>query len=184
MSDEISMTLEEILKNLSLRQKAFAEEYIIDFNAAQAAIRAGYAVKGSGSITSNLLGNEYVQAYLKVLMGERAKRLNLTQDMVVKELMAVAFMNVNDFYDDIGLKPLSELDDKAKAGLSSYQMKRVKIGKDEYEDVPIMKVHDKMKALEMLGKHLGVFEKDNHQKAPKQVVNNNFNDFYDDDEEL
>jgi phage terminase small subunit len=170
-------------EQINSRQKAFAEEYIIDFNAAQAAKRAGYSLS-SGKATTSLLTNKYVIEYLKTLMDERAKRLNLTQDMVVKELMAVAFMNVNDFYDDIGLKPLSELDDNARAALSSYQMKRVKIGKDEYEDVPIMKVHDKMKALEMLSKHLGVFEKDNHQKAPKQVVNNNFNDFYDDDEDL
>ena len=70
-----------------------------------------------------------------------------------------------------GLKPISELSDKAKASVSSYAIKRIN-NRDKSEDVPIMKMHDKLKALELLGKHLGVFEKDNQQK---QSVNQNIN---------
>lgn len=154
------------MAELNAKQKRFCEEYIIDLNGTQAAIRAGYSAKTAGEQAGRLLGDVRIQEYIQELKTERSDRTNITADMVVQEIAKVAMLNVEDFYDDIGLKPLSELDDKAKAAISSYQTKRIKVGKDEWEDIPIMKVHDKMKALELLGKHVGVFEKDNHQKKP------------------
>lgn len=153
------------MAELNDKQKLFCEEYIIDLNGTQAAIRAGYSVKTAGEQAGRLLGDVRIQEYIQELKLDRSERTEITQDMVIKEIAKVAMLNVEDFYDDIGLKPLSELSDAAKAGVSSYQTKRIKVGKDEWADVPIMKVHDKMKALELLGRHVGAFEKDNKQKS-------------------
>lgn len=160
------------LLGLTDRQRAFAEEYIIDFNASRAVRAAGYSEKGANVQGVQLLSNINVQEYVQHLIELRSTRTKITADMVVAEIAKVAMLNVEDFYDDMGLKPLSELDENSKAAISSYQTKRIKTGKDQYEDVPIMKVHDKMKALELLGKHTGAFEKDNQQKQP---VNQNIN---------
>ncbi len=160
------------LLGLTEKQKAFAEEYIIDFNQARAARAVGYSEKTAREQGSRLSANVNMQEYIQHLMELRSSRTKITADMVITEIAKVAMLNAEDFYDDIGLKPLSELDENAKAAVASYQTKRIKVGKDEYEDVPIMKVHDKMKALELLGKHTGAFEKDNQQKQP---VNQNIN---------
>jgi len=154
------------MKKLTEQQQRFCEEYIIDLNGTQSAIRAGYSKKTANEQASRLLTNVNVQRYIQELKAKRSERSAITADMVIAEIAKVAMLNVEDFYDDIGLKPLSELDDAAKAAISSYQVKRIKTGKDKFEDVPIVKTHDKMKALELLGKHLGVFEKDNKQKQP------------------
>lgn len=160
------------LLNLTEQQKRFCEEYVIDFNGARAAREAGYAQKGDRVQASRLLTYDNVSEYIQHLLELKSERTRITADMVVAEIAKVAFLNVEDFYDDMGLKPLSELDENAKAAISSYQTKRIKVGKDKHEDVPIMKVHDKMKALELLGKHVGAFEKDNQQKQP---INQNIN---------
>lgn len=163
------------MAELNEKQKQFCKEYIIDLNGTQAAIRAGYSQKTAGEQSGRLLGDVryvHVQEYIRQLIAERSNRTEITGDMVIKEIAKVAMLSVEDFYDDIGLKPLSELDETARAAISSYQVKRIKTGKDTYEDVPIVKIHDKMKALELLGKHTGVFEKDNRQKQP---VNQNIN---------
>lgn len=160
------------LLGLNDRQKAFCDEYIIDFNGARAARDAGYTGKDTNVTAAKLLTNSNIQEYIQHLIALRSERTQITADKVIAEIAKVAFHNAEDFYDDEGLKPLSELSSEAKAAISSYQTKRIKIGKDEHVDVPIMKVHDKMKALELLGKHVGAFEKDNQQKQP---INQNIN---------
>lgn len=160
------------LLDLTVQQKTFAEEYVIDFNGARAARQAGYSEKGANVAASRLLTYANVAEYVQHLLELKSQRTQITADKVIAEIAKVAFHNAEDFYDDEGLKPLSELSSEAKAAISSYQTKRIKIGKDEHVDVPIMKVHDKMKALELLGKHVGAFEKDNQQK---QSINQNIN---------
>lgn len=160
------------LLGLNEQQKHFCEQYAIDFNGARAARDAGYSKNASNVTASKLLANPNVGEYIQHLLELKSQRTQITADKVIAEIAKVAFHNAEDFYDDEGLKPLSELSSEAKAAISSYQTKRIKIGKDEHVDVPIMKVHDKMKALELLGKHVGAFEKDNQQKQP---INQNIN---------
>jgi len=173
---------------ITQKQKDFAREYIIDFNGYQAAVRSGHNPSAAATAASRMLSHPNVMAYLKELMEQRAERVNLTQDMIVKELMDIAFCDVKDFYCDITGELLQphELNDRAAKATASFKSTVLKVedknGKRKEETIDEYKRSDKIKALELLGKHLGVFEKDNRQKAPKQVVNNNFNDFYDDEE--
>jgi phage terminase small subunit len=71
------------------KQKLFAEEYLIDLNATQAAIRAGYSVKTANEQGARLLANVSVQNYIDELIGERKTRLRVTADNVLEHLSAV-----------------------------------------------------------------------------------------------
>ena len=162
---------------LSNKQKKFCEEYIIDFNGTQAAIRAGYSEKTANPISAQNLAKLSIQSYVQELMKQREKRTEITADMVVKELAKVAFLSIDEFLDNSGeVKALNDLSDNAKGALSSYSVKRVNLGEGEFIDVPIFKMHDKIKSLELLGKHLGLFEKaivttdENNQQKVLKVV--------------
>ena len=109
------------MAKLTERQKRFVEEYLVDLNASQAAIRAGYSKNTSKSIGSQLLKHAEIQTAIQEGMQKRQQRTEITQDMVVDELKAVAFAEAADSVD-------SEL-----------------------------KYANKLKALELLGKHLGMF---------------------------
>lgn len=146
-------------ENLTEKQKKFCEEYIIDFNATQAAIRAGYSEKTAKVIANENLTKPYIQIYIQCIIKKREQRTEITADMVVKELAKVAFLSVDEFMNDDGeIKRLYELSENAKGALSSYGVKRVKMG-DDFIDVPIFKMNDKIKSLELLGKHLGMFDR-------------------------
>ena len=79
------------------RQRQFCEEYLIDLNATQAAIRAGYKEKYAHTNAPKLLQNTTIKAKIDELMQERAKRTEITQDRVLKELAIIAFSNAADY---------------------------------------------------------------------------------------
>lgn len=159
------------------RQRQFCEEYLIDLNATQAAIRAGYKEKYAHTNAPKLLQNTTIKAKIDELMAERARRTEITQDRVIKELAIIAFSNAADYaavveremsmevdghmvklLDDDGnpmmyrtVEPVltAELTDEQRRALSV-----IKKGKDGFE----VKPYDKVRALELLGKHLGMFK--------------------------
>lgn len=138
---------------LNEKQKRFVSEYIIDLNAKQAAIRAGYSPKGAEPQASRLLSNAKIQVEIAKAMEDRGKRTGITQDRVLAELSAIAFAKATDYVeiDDDGLvkiKPTAELTDEQKKAIAS-----IKEGANGIE----IKLTDKTKALEMLSRHLGLF---------------------------
>lgn len=144
------------------KQNAFATEYVVDYNATQAAIRAGYSEKTAYSQGQRLLSNVEIQVAIKDLEAAAAARSAITKDKVIRELARVAFFDPRKLYHDDG-KPvgLDSLDDDTAAALASVDMfeeydydgdSRVLIGYTKK-----YKWADKLRALEMLGKHLGMF---------------------------
>ena len=138
---------------LNEKQKRFVSEYIIDLNAKQAAIRAGYSPKTAEVQASRLLSLVKVQAEISKAMEDRGKRTGITQDRVLAELSAIAFAKATDYVevDDVGsvkIKPTAELTDEQKKAIAS-----IKEGANGIE----IKLTDKTKALEMLSRHLGLF---------------------------
>ena len=79
------------MPKLTEKQKRFCEEYLIDHNATQAAIRAGYSAKTANRIASQNLSKLDIQNYLELLMQERSKRTEITADSVVNEIAKIAF---------------------------------------------------------------------------------------------
>ncbi len=149
---------------LNERQLAFVREYQVDLNATRAAVRAGYSVKASRAYGSVLLNNPAVKAAVNVAISQRAERTEIDSDLVIRELARMGFANMLDYVrvtpDGEAVVDLTRLDrDQAAAiteitsevytdgkGGDAEQVKRVKL-----------KLADKRGALELLGKHLGLF---------------------------
>ena len=81
---------------LTKKNEVFCDEYLIDLNATQAAIRAGYSVESAGSIGSELLKKPEIRARIDRAMAERSKRTGINADRVLLELGKIAFVNAID----------------------------------------------------------------------------------------
>lgn len=148
-------------KKLSEQRQRFVDEYLIDLNATQAAIRAGYSVKTAQEQASRLLSNVMVQRVIKEAMAERSKRTGINQDRVLRELARIAFVNPTDVIntEDATLKKRASEDDLA----AILAVKVKTFGEDGIERE--IKMHDKIKALELLGRHLGMYQNNMHIKV-------------------
>jgi len=172
------------------KQKRFCNEYLIDLNATQAAIRAGYSKKTAYSIGGELLKKPEIQEYLSKRQEARQVRTEITQDKVLKELAIVAFADATNYakvvekqattdkggvvqplydangepviYRTVELEITDNLSDDQKRALAV-----IKKGRDGLEQKP----HDKVRALELLGRHLGMF-KDKVDVSGSMDVNN------------
>ncbi|MDM8212796.1 terminase small subunit [Enterococcus hirae] len=141
--------------NLTAKQKRFIEEYLIDLNATQAAIRAGYSVDSATEIGAENLRKPHIHEQIEKAMAQRSARTGITQDRVLQELARIAFVNVTDLVDP---KTGEVLQDASKDDLAVIQSIKVK---DSWGNVNTtereVKVADKTRSLEMLARHLGMF---------------------------
>lgn len=157
---------------LNDKQKRFCEEYLIDLNGTQAAIRAGYSKKTANEQAARLLANVSVSAYVRHLQSKYQKKLDITQDRVLTEFARVAFFDIRNIYNDSNsLKDIKDLDDDSAAALAGVEVYEVFAGtgkdREHIGNTVKVKIHNKIQALEGLAKHLGLFEKDNSQKKPE-----------------
>lgn len=151
------------MARLTEKQKRFVAEYLVDLNATQAAIRAGYSERTADRIGPELLGKTCVSAEIQRAIQARQKRTEVTQDMVLRELAAIGFAKASDYaqVDNNGvvrITPTEELSDTQRRALSG-----IKEGKYGIE----VSSYDKVKALELLGKHLGMFNERATQQEPE-----------------
>ena len=135
------------------KQARFCEEYMIDLNATQAAIRAGYSPKTANEQAARLLVNVSVQDRLAQLQAEQSRRTGVSADRVVRELARIAFANASDLIDP---ETASVKLDASRDDLAAIQSVKVKtFGEDGLEHE--VKLADKLKALDLLGRHLGMY---------------------------
>lgn len=87
------------MAKITKKNEVFCEEYLIDLNATQAAIRAGYSPNAAGSIGSELLKKPEIRARIDQAMAERSKRTGINADRVLRELGRIAFLNPKDVID-------------------------------------------------------------------------------------
>ena len=166
------------MKKLTEKQKRFCDEYLVDLNATRAYKKAYPSVKKDETAAqagSRLLRNVNVKEYIDKRIKDRQKRTEITQDKVLNELAAIAFSNGSKYakiverkaYDEEGkevvdyetgkqltyktveFKNTDDLTEDEKKAISSIHK-----GKDGMK----VETYDKMKALELLGKHLGMFK--------------------------
>ena len=138
------------------KQKIFADEYLIDLNATRAYRKAYPSVKRDETAAqagSRMLRNVKVAAYIQERMQERQKRTEITQDRVLQELAAIAFAKATDYAEVkdecVKIKDTKDLDEQQIRAIAG-----IKEGKFGIE----VKLNDKEKALELLGRHLGMFK--------------------------
>ena len=141
---------------MNVKQKRFCAEYLVDLNATQAAIRAGYSPASAGSIGYELLKKPDIRARIDKGIAEQERRTGINADRVLRELGRIAFVSAPDLVnmDDATLKEGASADDRA--AIASVKVKTIPgpMG-DGFERE--IRLADKLKALELIGKHLGMF---------------------------
>jgi phage terminase small subunit len=144
-------------EELTEKEKAFVREYLVDLNATRAAIRAGYSENSARQIGSETLSKPDIQEAIQAAISERSVRTQITQDRVIFELARVAFSNMKQFAtwgpSGVELNHSDGLSDGDGACVAE-----VSESVSEYGGSRKFKLYDKIKALELLGKHLGMFK--------------------------
>ena len=150
---------------LTARQARFVDEYLVDFNATQAAVRAGYSEKTAYRAGASNIRKCQIQAEISRRQKDLQRRTEVTQERVVRELARVAFADAASHVQVrlrevpcpdgtrarvpvVEVKPTAELTDDQRAAIA-----QIKQGANGIE----VKMYDKIKALELLGRHIGMF---------------------------
>ncbi|MEX0285098.1 MAG: terminase small subunit [Paracoccaceae bacterium] len=146
------------------KQQRFVEEYLIDLNGTQAAIRAGYSEKTAPEQASRLLRNVKVASAIKEAKTARSERTQVAQDNVVCELARIAFSDLRKMMTSGGaLLDPQDWDDDTAAAIASVEVVTTYTGETDENGNKVpeytkkIKTWDKNSALEKLCKHLGMF---------------------------
>lgn len=142
---------------LQLKQEFFCQEYLIDFNATKAAIRAGYSHKSANRIASVLLSKVDIQNRINELKIERIMRNNVDSDYVLNRLIEIDQLDLLDIMDDnFNINPLSKWPKHWRTSLSAVDIQELSGNEDKVNLIKKIKWPDKIKNLELLGRHINV----------------------------
>lgn len=146
-------------REITRKQKRFVAEYIIDLNATQAAIRAGYAEKTAQEQSSRLLSNVIIQAEINEALRDRELRTQITADNVLIGLYKIAVADLSQAYNlDGSLKNIHDIPKEVRQAMAGIEVfeefdgrgdNRIKIGETKK-----VKFWDKTRPYELLAKHL------------------------------
>ncbi len=162
--------------HLTDKQELFVLEYFKSNNQRQSYIKAfphtkKWKPESVDSKASVLMKDDKVQKRLHELREAGKAKSIITVEKVVEEICNMATIRECDFYHDDGsVKLLSELTDQQKSALAEYRIKKIRDGVDEngkprWIEIPVFKVHDKSKSLDMLMKHLGGYAPEKHEHS-------------------
>ena len=148
---------------LSQKQQAFCREYLVDLNATQAAIRAGYAPKRAYAMGHENLKKPEIAATIQAAMSKRAEKAEVDAEWVLKRLAQDATADVADLYDENGnLKPINDWPMAWRTGLvAGIDTVQERVGTDpegkpEFAVVRKVRLADRTKLIELLGKHVDI----------------------------
>ena len=152
---------------LTAQQQRFVEEYLLDLNATQAAIRAGYSARTAEQQGSRLLRNVKVSQAIETAQAARVKRTEIDADWVLRRLVAEADADLADLYDsEGGLKPVHDWPEIWRKGLvAGMDVEEVRSEGVVIAHIRKVKLSDRLKRLELIGKHVNVqaFREQVHQ---------------------
>ncbi len=148
------------MKLENAKHERFCQEYILDLNGAKAAERAGYSKKTARTQANQLLTKLDISERVAELKEVRSERTQVTQDMVIQELLILAcsdFKNYGEIVKELGIDRLKL---KRFSEMKGDATKAIKSISEHVTDKGVQlkfKLHGKEKPLELLGKHLGMF---------------------------
>lgn len=154
-----------LLADLTPKQQRFVDEYLVDLNATQAAIRAGYSEKSAYSQAHDLLKKPEIEAAVAAARLEQSDRTGVTADRVIRELAAIAFGDLRDVAswraDALTLIDSAELAPEAAAAVREVVAYTTTTDHGESSTTTTrvqIRQHDKIAAIRLLGQHLGLFK--------------------------
>lgn len=159
-----------MMAKLTAKQELFCREYLVDLNATQAAIRAGYSAKTAGSMGQQLL--KKLEIRITEMKAERTERVNIDADYVLGRLVEIDQLDVLDILDDDGcFLPVKHWPKSWRTSLSGLDVMEVASG-DTAAVLKKIKWPDKTRNLELLGKHIDVqaFKERSEQEIKEQPV--------------
>ncbi|HEX6842919.1 MAG TPA: terminase small subunit [Stellaceae bacterium] len=143
---------------LTPRQQRFVEEYLVDPNGHQAALRAGYAPRGARQTVTHLLKHPEIAQAIRRGMDARSQRMRLDADRVLAELARIAFADIGNLADwgpdGVTLKPKRELSADDRAAVAE-----VAAGSGKHGAGPRLRLHSKPRALDAIARHFGLYGK-------------------------
>ena len=142
---------------MSPKQQRFVEEYMADLNATQAAVRAGYSPKTAAEQGSRLLTNVNVSDAVSRMTAEQSRRTGVTADRIIREMAKIAFANIADVANLDEATARGGAAEEDTAAVQSVKVKRIQTDGGEIVEREV-KLHDKVRALTELGKHVGLFD--------------------------
>lgn len=168
---------------LNPKQRKFVDEYLVDCNATQAAIRCGYSPKNADVSGPRLLGNVGIKAEVERRLAARADRFEVQADEVLRKLLQIANADIRKAYDAEGNAiPVHQLPDELALTLAGVEIEEHVVMSEDEDGGPAkfkvgqtkkLKLNDRLRALELLGKNLKLFTEkvDVTVKGTIEVVN-------------
>ena len=151
------------------RDRKFADEYVIDFDAKHAAIRAGYsettARNASAWINPENPAKPKLRALIDRKLAELSRRTGVTAERVIQELAKIAFANADDIIDPSTGRFIDGVQRADMAAVAGYRRK----SGDDFDEHEV-KMYDKVRALELLGKRFGMFEEKKQITSAKPEI--------------
>jgi len=148
-------------RKLTPKQQRFVDEYLIDLNATQAAIRAGYSAKTAGTFGYQLLQKKPIETAVSAQRAKVAKKREITQQRIIDEMAKIGFSDVRRMFDPDGrLRPAGDWDDDTAGAVAGFDTSTFTRGRGEdaeLETIKKIRLWDKPAALIKLGQHLGMF---------------------------
>ena len=138
------------------KQKRFCDEYLIDLNGTQAAIRAGYSPESAGQIANENLKKHEIRVRIDKAMAEQSKRTGVNADRIIRELAKIGFVNAKNVIDFETATISADASEDDTAAIASVKVKTIPMPDGDGVEREI-KIADKTKALELLGRHIGMF---------------------------
>ena len=157
------------MPKLEKRQQLFVDEYLIDLNATQAAIRAGYSPHTANEQGSRLLANVKVKNEIGKKMAVRSRRTGINQDRVLLEIAKIAFVNPIDVINMDEATVYNGADRDDTAAIASVKVKRIPTEEGCITEREV-KIHDKLKALKMIGDHLNMWNKSENDETAEKIT--------------
>lgn len=169
---------------LTPKQQRFCEEYLIDLNATQAAVRAGYSPKTAREIGNENLTKPIISEFLIQKQKERSERVQVTADEILEHLNILRKANIAEYVEYVAVTSVNDagveetknvLQFKPFDQLTEKQLMCIESIKDTKYGVEL-KLHGKDWTIEKINKHIGFYEADNDQRSPEQpIVNISYN---------
>lgn len=158
-------------QKLTPKQALFVKEYLVDLNATQAAIRAGYSAKTARQIGEENLSKPDIARAIAEQRKGREERTLITADRILLETARLAFFDPRKLFNADGTpKGIHELDDDSAACIGGLKVVTKGNAEMGFGEVLEYKINDKNSALEKLFKHQGLYEQDNRQKNDPAAI--------------